>query len=154
MRPVLVAYDGSAAAHAAVVSAAGLFPTHRLLVVSIWEPGLALMVQSHADTMGMGYLPSETEVATVDRIQGEHAQTLAERGVQLAREHGATAEAIPIPDEAGVADTLEHLAEEHDVAAIVVGTRGHGGMRSRMLGSTSRRLVHRCHRPVMVVHAE
>ena len=153
MRPVVIAYDGSPAARAAVLAATELFAGHRLLVVSIWEAGFAYLVQSHADLTGVDYIPSEAEVVTVERIQREHAQTLAETGVALAREHGGDAEAVAVADQTDVADRLEHLADEYDAAALVVGTRGHGRIRSRVLGSTSHRLVHRCGRPVLVVHA-
>ena len=153
MRPVVIAYDGSPAARAAVRDAAELFAGRRLLVASVWEAGLAYAVQTHADLPGVEFMPSQADVATVDHVQSAHAQSLAETGVALAREHGADAEAVPVADLRNVADTLERLAEEHDAAAVVVGTRGHGGLRSRVLGSTSRRLVDRCRRPVMVVHA-
>ena len=40
-RPVLVAYDGSDESAAALRSAVTLFPLRTVIVVGVWEPGLA-----------------------------------------------------------------------------------------------------------------
>ena len=58
-----------------------------------------------------------------------------------------------MPDEVNVAETLARLADERDAAAVVVGTRGLGRVKSAMLGSTSRGLMHHTRRPVVVVRA-
>jgi nucleotide-binding universal stress UspA family protein len=153
-RPVIVAYDGSPESTAAVTAAARLFADRPLVVVSVWEPGLALAMQSHPDALGVTPPPpNPEEVATLDRIESEHASARAEAGARLARELGAVAEAVPVADAANVADTVLGVAEQHDAAAIVVGSRGLGAVRSRLLGSTSRRMLHDAHRPVMVVRA-
>jgi nucleotide-binding universal stress UspA family protein len=152
-RPVVVAYDGSPEAQAAVREAAALFGHRPLLVVAVWEPGLAAMpVGPGPGEAGMSYLPPDpAEVAAVDRAQSDHAAAMAEAGAHLARELGATAEALSVPDEAAVAETIVAIAEERDAAAVVVGSRGLGGIKARLLGSTSRGVMHHTHRPVLVV---
>ena len=42
--PVLIAYDGSDTARRAVREAAKLFGSRQVLVVTVWEPGLAMAV--------------------------------------------------------------------------------------------------------------
>jgi nucleotide-binding universal stress UspA family protein len=151
-RPVIVAFDGSPEAHAAIRAAAGLFGSRPLLIVSVWEPGLARVMQSQPDPMGMTYpAPSAEEIATLDRIESGHAESVAEAGARLARGLGATAEPAHVPDGLNIADTLISVAEQHDAAAIVVGSRGLGAVRSRLFGSTSRGLLHHARRPVVVV---
>jgi nucleotide-binding universal stress UspA family protein len=153
-RPAVVAFDGSAEARAAITSAVALFPGRRLVVVSVWEPGLALALAPTRDMTGVGYPPpSAAEVAALDDAQKNHAVEVADAGVALARELGATAEANPVADEAHVADTLAAVAERVDACAIVVGSRGLGGVRSRLFGSTSRDVLQRTDRPVLVVKA-
>jgi len=153
-RPAVVAFDGSAEARAAITSAVALFPGRPLVVVSVWEPGLALALAPTRDMTGVGYPPpSAAEVAALDDAQENHAVEVADAGVALARELGATAEANPVPDEAHVADTLAAVAERVDACAIVVGSRGLGGVRSRLFGSTSREVLQRSGRPVLVVKA-
>jgi len=153
-RPAVVAFDGSAEARAAVAAAIELFPGRRLVIVSVWEPGLALALAPTRDLTGVGYPPpTAAEVEALDRVQHDHAVEMAETGAALARELGATAEPAPIPDEAHVADTVAAEAERVDACAIVVGSRGLGRVRSRLFGSTSREVLQRSGRPVLVVKA-
>jgi nucleotide-binding universal stress UspA family protein len=153
-RPAVVAFDGSAEARAAVATAIQLFPGRRLVIVSVWEPGLALALAPTRDLSGVGYPPpTAEEVDALDRVQHDHAVEMAEAGAALARELGATAAPDPVADEADVADTIAAVAERVDACAIVVGSRGLGRVRSRLFGSTSREVLHRSGRPVLVVKA-
>ena len=152
VRPVIVAYDASAEAHAALREAVALFGQRPLVVVSVWEPGLGAVTLTPAvGEPGVGYLPDPGEVVAVDRAESAHAGDVAEAGARLARELGATAEALSVPDSINVAGTLIEIAEERNARAIVVGSRGLGGFKARVLGSTSRRLLHDTHLPVLVV---
>lgn len=152
VRPVVLAYDGSAEAEVALREAVALFGQRPLIVTSVWEPGLAMMtMMPPAGEPGMGYLPDPDEVTAIDKAQSGHAGDVAEAGARLARELGATAEALPVPDSVNIAGTLIEIAEERDARAIVVGSRGLGGIKARVLGSTSRKLLHDTHRPVLVV---
>lgn len=151
-RPVVVAYDGSAEARAAVREAATLFPARRLVVASVWEPGLAMAMAPAIDPTGIGYVaPAGETIAEIDRAQRDHAAEVAEAGVGIARELGASAEAYPVPDERDAAVTVADLADELDACAIVVGSRGLGAVKSKLLGSTSAGLLQRAGRPVLVV---
>lgn len=152
-RPAIVAYDGSAEAQEAVRAAAGLLGHRKLIVVSVWEPGLALMMSSTGDPAGMGYAPppDPATMAAMDEAQHDHATQAAAAGVELARSLGATAEPHPVPDEVNVPSTIAHLAEQIDAAAIVIGSRGLGRVKASLLGSTSHELLRATHRPVVVV---
>jgi nucleotide-binding universal stress UspA family protein len=153
-RPVLVAFDGSAESQAAVRAAASLFRDRLVLVVSIWEPGLAMAAMSSPDATGLGYPPPTPEqIQAVDRAQREHATSVAVAGAQMVNELGGTAEALPVAESLNVADAVIEIAETRDAAAVVVGSRGLGAVKSRLLGSTSRRLLHETRRPVLVVRA-
>src|SRR4051812_16071512 len=152
--PILVAFDGSDTAQAAVEAAARLFPTHRLVVTSVWEPGLAIAMASTTDMTGVGYVaPSAEEMATIDRAQRDHATDAAETGARLARELGAMADANPIADEGKIGETLTALADQLDADAIVVGSRGLGRFKAGLFGSTSRDVLGNTTRPVVVVKA-
>jgi nucleotide-binding universal stress UspA family protein len=152
--PAVVAYDGSAEARAAIEAAVALFGRRRLIVVSVWEPGLAQAMAPLRDPTGVGYpISTPAEAAAIDEIQHDHAVRAAEAGAALARELGASAEPLSVADEADVAETLAALADEHDAAALVIGSRGLGKVKSSLFGSTSRELLRRTSRPVLVVRA-
>jgi nucleotide-binding universal stress UspA family protein len=54
----------------------------------------------------------------------------------------------------GVADEVVGLAEELGVGLIVMGSRGHGGIRRALMGSVSDFVVRHAHCPVMIVRAQ
>ena len=154
---MLIAYDGSDLASAAVRSAAELFPGSAALVVTVWEPGLGAVTAPNAglDVAGAVAVPPDPEfVSEVDKAEEHHAAVVAGEGARLARSLGLDAEPHAIPDEVHVADAIVDLAAERDVAGVVVGSHGISGLRSHLLGSTSRQLLARCRRPVVVVRAE
>jgi nucleotide-binding universal stress UspA family protein len=153
-RPVVVAFDGSAEALEAVRTAGALFPDRLVLVVTVWEPGLAMAMTPTGDIGSTAYVPpTPEEVEVVDRAQRDHARATADAGAQLAIDAGANAEAVPVPDAVNVAETVVGIAEERDAAALVVGSRGLGRVKSALFGSTTRRLLHETRRPVVVVRA-
>ena len=151
-RPVVVAFDGSPESEAAVRAAAELFGGHTLVVVTVWEPGLALAMAPPTDGLsGLSYsAPSPETMAMVDDAEHDRAAHTAEAGAELARGLGATVEPHPVAEELDVAETIAGVAEHRDAAALVVGSRGLGRVRS-LLGSTSQGLLHHTKRPVVVV---
>lgn len=155
-KPVIVAYDGSEAAQAAVRTAAELFPARRIVVVTVWEPGLAMIAQTQAYPDAMGTTlppPSPEEIELVDRAQSDHARATAEAGAEIARGLHATAEALPVAESLDVGETIRDVAADQDAAAVVIGSRGLGGLKAKLLGSTSHDVLHECRRPVLVVRA-
>lgn len=153
IRPAVVAYDGSAEAQAAVRQAVALLGHRPLVVVTVWEPGLAALALTPSAGEVTYMPPDPAAMAALDRAESDHARHVAEAGASLARGLGATAEALPVRDEVDAAETLASIAEQRDAAAIVVGSRGLGAIKARVLGSTSQKLLHHTHRPVLVVRA-
>jgi nucleotide-binding universal stress UspA family protein len=152
-RPILIAYDGSEPARAAVREAGALFAPTRALVLTVWEPGLTqVMLMPDATGMGGTMLPYDPSVAReVDQANEEHAQRVAQDGERLAREVGLDAQAITAEDSVAPHDAIAAAAEEHDARAIVIGSRGLRGLKSKLLGSTSAHVLHHALRPVVVV---
>jgi nucleotide-binding universal stress UspA family protein len=150
--PVLIAYDGSEVSRAAVRHAAELFAGRPAVLATVWEPGLAAIPIGLPDTMGLGTLPSDpATIEAIDRLQRDHASTVAADGAELARSAGLDAEPQAVPDEADVADTLIDIGRERGAAVVVVGSHGISGLRTRLLGSVSRKLIEHCDRPVLVI---
>ena len=153
--PVLIAYDGSEVSRAAVRHAAELFAGRPAVLATVWEPGLAIAVGMPDTPMGVGTLPADPEtIEAIDRLQREHATTVADQGAEFARSVGLAAEPQAVPDEVDVADTLIGIAQERGAAVVVVGSHGISGLRSHLLGSVSRKLIEHCDRPVLVIRDE
>jgi nucleotide-binding universal stress UspA family protein len=153
--PVLIAYDGSEVSRSAVRHAAELFAGRPAVLATVWEPGLAAVPVGLPDTMGVGTLPPDpATIEAIDRLQREHASTVAAAGAEFARSVGLVAEPQAVPDEVDVADTLIDIARERGAAVVVVGSHGISGLRTRLLGSVSRKLIEHCDRPVLVIRDE
>lgn len=151
--PVLIAYDGSPPARAAVSEAGRLFAPGAAIVLTVWEPGLAeMMVMPDATGMGSTMLPFDPSVTReVERASEEHAQSVAAEGMALATEAGLDARALAVEDLTDPPDAIVAAAEEHGARAIVIGSRGLGALKSKLLGSTSKAVLHRAACPVVVV---
>ena len=152
---VILAYDASEAAREAIVAAAKLLKDFRVLVVTVWEEGLAYM-DPPAPMEGSMVMtpPVDPELAhEVDVSLHDQADRMARDGAELAASLGLEAEPLSVPDARDVADTLNDLAREQRAAAIVVGSRGLGGIRATLEGSTSKALLKHAPCPVLVVHA-
>ena len=150
--PVLIAYDGSEVSRAAVRHAAELFAGRPAVLATVWEPGMAAVAMGLPDTMGAGALPPDpATLEAVDRAQGEHASTVAAEGAEFARSSGWPRSRRSSRTRLDVADTLIGIARERGAAVVVVGSHGITGLRKRLLGSVSRKLIEHCDRPVLVI---
>ena len=64
---------------------------------------------------------------------------------------GLRAESAAVEATGAVWTTILEIADRHDAATIVMGSRGLTGMRSLLLGSVSSAVVHHAARPALVV---
>jgi nucleotide-binding universal stress UspA family protein len=154
--PIVIAYDGSPAAQAAVKRAGELFRGRSALVLTAWDPRLGEMMMMPDPTgLGTTTMPYDPTLAReIDREVEHTANEIATAGAKLARSGGLKAKELVVEDVSHTADAILAAAGEHDAAAIVIGSRGHRGLRSRLLGSTSGSVLRGAgERPVMIVHA-
>jgi nucleotide-binding universal stress UspA family protein len=90
------------------------------------------------------------EVEAQERISEQRAREVLEAEVGKVRSGGGTvAEAHLL--EGRIAPELVALAEQIGAGLIVMGSRGHGGMRRALMGSVSDAVVRHAHCPVLVV---
>jgi nucleotide-binding universal stress UspA family protein len=150
---ILIAYDGSPAAREAVEQAGALFAPRKAIVLTVWEPGLSeFMLVPDATGMGTTMMPYDPSVVReVDRAGEDHANDIAHDGQALAQKSGLQAEALAVRDVTNTADAIVEVANERQVKAIVIGSRGLKGLRSKLLGSASGEVLRRAGRPVVVV---
>ncbi|MET9245001.1 universal stress protein [Nonomuraea sp. NPDC003709] len=145
---ILIAYDGSDDAKAAIAFAGELLKGESAVVLTVWER--AAMVSARASA---GLMMAIDQLGTEDAAIEGAMRELAEHGADLAREAGLDATPRCDADSVAVWSTIVDVADEIDARLVVTGTRGFGGVRSLLLGSTSDRVLHNAGRPVLVVPA-
>lgn len=144
---ILIAYDGSDDAKAAIERAAELGSGQPAVVMTVWEPYVHLITRYPATSALMDAEDSEE----IDDASGKDAKATAEEGAGLARAHGLDASGYPVARQDSMVDTLLDEADRVDAGAIVVGSRGLGGFGSLLLGSVSHALLQHADRPVLIV---
>lgn len=150
---ILLCYDGSEDAQAAVDLTAKLFAGQQVTVLSVWEPYTEII--SHEGWgFGFGYAPPPGDVEQIDESVRKHATGAADDAVRRLGEAGLTAQARVEAAGGSVPATVLAVAHELGADAIVLGTRGRAGLKSLLLGSVSHGVVQHADRPVMVVPSE
>lgn len=138
---ILIAVDGSAAAFDAVQALIGLLPQWRtapeLHLLNVQPPVASGLVRR--------FLP-QPAVEDYLRDEGRTALEAAEQALAGA--------GLPFTTHLRVGEAAPEVvacANELGAGLIVVGTRGHSGVRAALLGSTARRVVELSEIPVLVM---
>jgi nucleotide-binding universal stress UspA family protein len=145
---ILLCYDGSEDARAAIEHAGDLLRGHTATVLTVWEPFLEVLVHS---AYGIGTTAGLVNIEEIDVANRQAAQTSAEEGAERARQAGLDCQAQTTTQVTTVAAAILEQASELDAAAIVVGSRGLTGVKSLLLGSVSHGLIQHADRTVIVV---
>lgn len=145
-RPILIAYDGSDGADAAIDEVAVEFGPRAVIVLVVSE-GLERV--PFFSTAGVPVEPETMELLTEAARKG--AQELADQGAARARDRGLDA-TTAIADGGPVWSAIVDAAEEHDAALIVLGARGLSGIKRVVLGSVSGAVAQHSRRSVFIVH--
>jgi nucleotide-binding universal stress UspA family protein len=149
--PVLLAYDGSAHAKAAIERAGAVLRHGPAVVATAWT---SFEDAAPAALLAMpGDMVRESAQA-LDDAGRETAEELAAEGADLARAAGFDAEPRAVRSKGPFFAALIHLADELDARAIVAGSRGRSSLAAAVLGSVSTGLLHHTSRPVLIVRAE
>jgi nucleotide-binding universal stress UspA family protein len=141
--PLILCYDGSAAAEHAI----------RIAPVLVGRGREARVFYAYTPTeQSLGVAQALTGGRVDAPVAGEaDAHAIVDRGVAIAREAGFEAEPLLTVADRRTAELVAATAEELDAPAIVIGTRGLSGIKSAVLGSVAREVVNAYHRPVVLV---
>lgn len=141
MNKILIATDGSPSAEEAVDVGLELASEHGASVFIVHVAPAVDVAPWAAFGMAAG---APHDVLPEDRVALDQAvATAEERGVPVS---GEVLRGVAI-------DQIVAAAEAHDVDLIVLGSRGHGAVLRAALGSVSMGVLHKTHRPVLVVRA-
>jgi nucleotide-binding universal stress UspA family protein len=150
---ILISYDGSSDAQAAIERAAQLMPGSYATVLTVWLPYVSVLPGNSSPGMGMGMAGSYAypETRQIDEATRHAASGTAEEGAQRASAAGLIATSLLESRNGDVAATILQVATEIDADVIAMGTRGRSGVRAYLLGSVSRFVVEHADRVVLVI---
>ncbi|MFG1609737.1 universal stress protein [Actinoplanes sp. NPDC049265] len=144
---VLVGYDGSVPAGAAIEAGARLLPGAHARVAHVWTPPYASEQLRRRLWRGAGCV--DEFVAAVEREGRCEADRIAATGVTLARAAGWPAEPFVARGFGGEGFQLTEMARAAGTDLMVLGARGLSGA-TAVLGSVSDMAVHYATQPVLV----
>lgn len=140
--PVLLCYDGSPFARAAIAEAGRqLAPGRRALVVTVWQP---------LESIPFYGAPLAPVGPDVDQGLTAEAEETAREGLELAREARFDAEAA-IERGAPTWRSIVEVADDRDASLIVIGSHGRHGIEYALMGSVATAVAHHSKRPVLIV---
>ena len=145
---LIVGYDGSPAASAAINAGAALFPHAQVWIAYLWTPPFAS--EDLRRRLWTGRRNVDAFVDAIEREGEAEAEWIAGLGVTLATAAGWTAEPLVRRTYGGEDLQFTQLAEKADADLVLLGSRGLGGARAFM-GSISDMVVHYTTKPVLVV---
>ena len=144
--PLLLCYDGSEDAKHAIEHAGRLLSGRDALVVTVWQPTAALGSSASA-----GATNGRFDVVEVDLTDADLGERIACDGVRIAQQASLHAKPVAVEATGPVWKTIVEIADRHDAATIVMGSRGLTGLRPMLLGSVSSAIVHHADRPTLIV---
>ena len=116
------------------------------LVVTVWQPAAALGSSASA-----GATDCKFDVVEVDFTAADLGERIARDGVRIAQQASLLAKPVAVEATGPVWKTIVELADRHDAATIVMGSRGLTGLRPLLLGSVSSAIVHHADRPTLII---
>ena len=143
--PILICYDDSPDAVRAIEAAAALLGPRRAVVVDVlpWMTSAESLASTSSIVPGNAF----------EALNEAEAQRIAHRGAEIARLAGLQAEPrgqLANSTWQGIVD----VADELDVAVIVIGSRGLTGMKKVFEPSLSQQVAEHAGRPVLIVPPE
>lgn len=143
---ILIAYDGSDDARAAIDRAGELLSGQPATILTVWERFVDVLARS-GGVAAIGGLDYDQ----LDREYEEQARQRSQQGAERAAQAGLRAHAKIRSRETSIAAAILGEADQVGARAIVLGTRGLTGIKSLFLGSVSHAVVQRATQPVIIV---
>jgi nucleotide-binding universal stress UspA family protein len=144
--PLLLCYEGSDDAKHAIEHAGRVLGGRDALVLTVWQPTLAL-----GNSASAGAADSTLDFVEVDSAAADLGERVARAGVRIAQQAGLHAKPVAVTATGPVWKTIVEIADRHDAAIIVMGSRGLTGLRPKSQGSVSSAIVHHADRPTLII---
>ena len=147
--PVLLCFDGSENAVAAIPAAAELLGPRTAVVLTVFEPVAVWEPYDPGAVLSAGVATLGSESLGLNKIAMQVAEEKLEHGVALAREAGFDARGQLANGKPWHA--ICEAASNLDAVVIVLGARGLSRVKSMLLGSVSSAVSVHAGRPVLVI---
>jgi nucleotide-binding universal stress UspA family protein len=144
--PLLLYYDGSEHAKHAIEHAGRVLGGRTALVVTVWQPTPALGSSAPA-----GATDNPLDFVDVERAAADLGERVARDGVHIAQQAGLHAKPVAVEATGPVWKTIVEIADRHDAATIVMGSRGLTHRRPALHASVPSAIVHHAHRPTLII---
>ncbi len=145
--PLVLCYDDTHEAARAIQIAGGLFMGHRAVVLTVWQPPVAVALGVDQ----AGSTEDSTDYFDLDRQAAESGGRVASDGVRIARSVGFDAEPLAVEATGPVWKTIVEIADRYDAAAIVLANSSRTDMAARLGEHTSGSVADHAGRPTLVV---
>ena len=145
---ILVAYDGSEPSKRALdlaAKTAAMFRGELIIVTAIFRGAVPIFSEE-----GQGTLSTADIQDYLDKMENVYRAAL-ESAVNEVRNRYPDLEVEPLLVDGRPSSVIVEEAEKRDANLIIIGSRGLGGVTGWLLGSTSRKVVDQCTKPVLVV---
>lgn len=144
--PILLCFDGSDAATRAIEVSGALIGGGAAVVLYVWSPAALF---TPLDPVGDAVGKLSGIYAELDAVAASSAERNAQAGAAIARR--ATFDAEPLTAHGKPWSEIVRIADERDVAAVVLGAHGAGGLVSAFPGTVATRVLQHCRQPTIVV---
>jgi len=149
MGSVLLCFDGSDDAVAAIARAGEMLAPRSAVVLTVAEPAASWAPYDPATVLSAPLSRLASKALDLDQIGRDLARERAKQGTDLAIAAGFQAEAQS--DEGKPWQVICRVADTIDASPIVIGARGLGRVESALLGSVSSAVVHHAKHPVLLI---
>ena len=144
---ILICYDGSPDAKAAIEHGSRVLKADSATVVTVWQPFIEVL--THTPTFGIASGMFDTH--KIDEVSRTAAEENAREGARLAREARLDAQPRVVEQDTTTAEAILGVADRLHASAILMGSRGLTRLKSVFLGSVSHAVLHHADRTVVVV---
>lgn len=145
---ILVCYDGSADARAAIEHGAKLLKGEPATVLTVWQPFIEVLAHTPG---GFGLVAGMVDTGAIDEAARKSAEERAAEGAQLAGDAGLDAQPRVRSQATTTHEAILAEADEIGASAILMGSRGLTGLKSLLLGSVSHGVMQHADCMVIVV---